>query len=89
MVLIEKIYFEKFVNQDPLRKAVTVHFPLILIFQLGKRAELAESPPRSRSLVFRVSCPPLLGTPSSYSTLGVRYTETQLKSCDLLQKLAC
>ena len=29
MVLIEKIYFEKFVNQDPLRKAVTVHFPTI------------------------------------------------------------
>ena len=25
----------------------------------------------------------------SYSTLGVRYTATQLKSCDLLQKLAC
>ena len=26
---------------------------------------------------------------SSDSTLGVRYTATQLKSCDLLQKLAC
>ena len=25
----------------------------------------------------------------SDSTLGVRYTATQLKSCDLLQKLAC
>ena len=32
----------------------------------------------------------IFGVPSSsYSTLGVRYTATQLKSCDLLQKLAC